>query len=165
MIPIRHHRDTPIRLQARHTARTALAHDQSALGITGESIGVIRGLLEHGYTLPWRPLPPPIPAHFAEQEVASFFPPYRPFAPDVATAQLLDVLIKGHDTFQLGRDLLYRHSNLLLSLLSRLAHCPLSHFCLVALLLDARIMGLRDVHLIHQSELHESSPLHTASTG
>src|SRR6266478_2333792 len=59
MIPIRHHRDTPIRLHARHTARTALAHEQSALGITGESIGVIRGLLEHGDTLPRRPLPPP----------------------------------------------------------------------------------------------------------
>src|SRR5262245_16500712 len=113
MIALSHNCDTPIRLHARHAARPTFAHDQSALRITGEAISVIRGLLEHGDPLLWRPFPPPIPAHLTEQEVASFLPPYRPFTNSVATAQLLYFLVEGHDAFQLWRDLLYRHSNLL----------------------------------------------------
>ena len=109
LIAVHHNSDIPIRFQASHPPRGLLTGNQSALGVSGESVGLIGGLQEHGCALSWRPLHSPIIGNVTEEEVPAFLPPYRALGTIVTTAQLLHLLVPRHNPFHVRRDPLNAH--------------------------------------------------------
>jgi hypothetical protein len=84
-----------------------LAGDQTALEVAGQPVGLVGLVLEHGDALARRILHPLAGIDVAEQEVAAFVPPQRPFGrskrPAEALAQLEDRLGRRDDGVELRR--------------------------------------------------------------
>src|SRR5262249_3610478 len=76
---VRDHGNAAVEFLPGDTSRVVLAGDQPALDIAGEPIGPVGRLLEHGDTLPRRVFHTLVVMDIAEQEVAAFLPPDRPF--------------------------------------------------------------------------------------
>src|SRR3984893_14506772 len=87
-----------------------LAGDQPSLQVAGQTIGSVRRFKEHRHPSPRFVFHSPVVVDVAEQQVATFLPPNRPFGWAERAAEtvgeMLDWVGCGNDLVQLGRQFL-----------------------------------------------------------